>query len=169
MEEIKVNLNYEYKELDYDFISTYQVNPSFSSYTHEQYKSFIGNDAYFLPKPMPSFIETILNNDPFDYYEIKSPGFHRIRPGMGLPLHVDEYKKFRELHNIKNVDDVRRYIIFLESSKPGHIAQIGDKIYNDWKAGNYISWEGPTEHAALNLGTSNRYTLQITCLRHTTY
>ena len=60
MEEIKVNWNYEYKELDYDFISTYQVNPSFSSYTHEQYKSFIGNDAYFLPKPMPSFIETIL-------------------------------------------------------------------------------------------------------------
>ena len=79
---IKVSWNKEYKNLNYKFIPTYQIKSSFEKYQHKEYQSFIGNDAYFLPNPMPSFVDKILNLDIFYNYKIKSPGFHKIRPGM---------------------------------------------------------------------------------------
>lgn len=169
MEEIAVIWDDAYKGLDYKFIPTYQINPAFDIYHHEEYKTFIGNDAYFLPDPMPKFVSEILNLEPFNNYDIVSPGFHRIRPGMGLPLHIDGYDTFSKIHNIKNTNDIIRHIIFLEDAKRGHIIQVGDKVFGSWNAGNYISWRGHIEHAAFNLGIEDRYTLQITCLRHTTY
>jgi len=160
---IKVSWNKEYKNLNYKFIPTYQIKSSFEKYQHKEYQSFIGNDAYFLPNPMPSFVDKILNLDIFYNYKIKSPGFHKIRPGMGLPLHIDDYESFSEFYNIKNKNSIIRFIIFLEDSKPGHMLQIENKVYSSWYAGNYVSWQGDTPHGAFNLGTEDRYTLQITC------
>ena len=152
-----------YENLDWTFIKTFGVNPSFDQYNNERYEHVIGNDAYFLPNKMPEFVDKILTNDLFKNYKIKTPGFHRLRPGMILPLHKDPYTMFRKIYNIDLPDNIVRYIIFLEQSKKGHMLQIEDEVITNYDSGDCFFWKGETEHAAFNLGTEDRFTLQITC------
>ena len=112
---------------------------------------------------MPKFVNKILQLSFLKKYKIKSPGFHRFRPGMILPLHMDSYNAFSRMYDINDKEKINRYIFFLENSKLGHMIQVNDKIYNKWNAGDFLKWNGSTPHAAFNLGIENRYTLQITC------
>tara|TARA_B100001093_G_C26788877_1_gene998038 strand:- start:1277 stop:1765 length:489 start_codon:yes stop_codon:yes gene_type:complete len=134
----------------------------FALYSQEIYKKIINNDVYHLPNPMPAFVDTVLKN--FDY-RIKAPAFNRMSPGNVLPLHKDKYKIFMNQNNIKDINSVYRFIIFLEDSKPGHFMQIGNKIFSQWQSGDYVKWQGQTLHAAYNLGSEDRYTLQVTCIK----
>ncbi len=88
-----------------------------------------------------------------------------MSPGNVLPLHKDKYKIFMNQNNIKDINSVYRFIIFLEDSKPGHFMQIGNKIFSQWQSGDYVKWQGQTLHAAYNLGSEDRYTLQVTCIK----
>jgi hypothetical protein len=151
------------ENLDWKFIDTFGINTAFDSYTHERYRNVIGNDAYFLPNPMPSFVNEIFELSFLKKYTIKASGFHRFLPGMILPLHVDTFNAFSETYNIDDKSKITRYIFFLEDSKPGHMIQIDNKVFNNWQEGDFVNWTGNIPHAAYNLGTENRYTLQITC------
>ena len=153
----------EIEKLDFKFIPTYKINPSFDSYHHSRYEGVIGNDVYFLPNPMPSFVDEILSLSIFDKYQIKTPGFHRLQPGMILPLHKDPYQSFKKRHVIFDTDNIHRYIIFMQDHLPGHYIQVENEMYMHYTKGCYVKWKGNTSHAAFNLGTENRYTLQITC------
>lgn len=90
--------------------------------------------------------------------------FHVLQPGNYLPEHQDQYRFFAKLHNITDLDQIERSVIFLEDHKPGHLLTVGNKVYADWKAGECVSWIGTTPHSAINLGLKSRYTLQITGL-----
>lgn len=150
----------DYKNLDYQSLGGYQ-HPNLLVYTADPYKTIINNDVYTLPNPLPNFINKVY--DHFDY-DIKAAAFNRTPPGNVLPLHRDMYQIYMKIYNIKNIEKITRFIIFLEDSKPGHLLQIEDTVYSTWKAGQYASWQGSTLHAAYNLGTEHRYTLQITCV-----
>lgn len=86
---------------------------------------------------------------------------HKIKPGHYLPLHHDLYTTYKKINNIID-EDIYRLIVFLEDWKPGHMLDIDGIIYNQWRAGDYVGWTNATLHAAYNLGTEDRYTLQIT-------
>ena len=46
---------------------------------------------------------------------------------------------------------------------PGHYIQIENEVITHYNKGCFVKWKGETLHAAFNLGTENRYTLQLTC------
>lgn len=86
---------------------------------------------------------------------------HRMRPGRYLPLHSDLYGAYRRINAI-TYQIITRMIVFLEDHKPGHMLDIDGDVICHWQAGDWVSWQGDTTHAAYNLGTEDRYTLQIT-------
>lgn len=88
--------------------------------------------------------------------------FHRLRPGHYLPTHYDQYGYYSKTHNIDHIDCIHRYIVFLEDGKDGHYLTIDNAVYYNWHAGETVGWAGTTPHSALNFGTTDRYTLQIT-------
>ena len=151
---------YDYNNLDYKILPAYGED-NMQKYLHKEYKDIICNYVYHLPKPMPKFVDKILQQ--FEY-KIKSPAINLMTPGQILPLHQDTYTKFIEKYNINSIEDIIRYIIFLEDAQPGHLMQIQDTVYANWKSGDVVSWNGSQTHAAYNLGHTNRYTLQITCV-----
>ena len=53
-------------------------------------------------------------------------------------------------------------MVFLEDWRSGHIMEVDDQQLTGWKAGDWVGWRYDTPHLAANLGTTDRYTLQIT-------
>ena len=88
--------------------------------------------------------------------------FHRLRPGHYLPLHKDKYGFYSKKYNISDLDLIKRYIIFLEDCSPGQMLIVKDTVYSNWKAGDIAHWQGTDIHSAVNLGMTDRYTLQVT-------
>lgn len=88
--------------------------------------------------------------------------FHRLTPGHYLPTHSDSYGFYKKQQAIDSPDQIMRYIVFLEDWQEGHLLTVGDHVYSKWIAGDCVGWKGETPHAAINLGTTDRYTLQIT-------
>lgn len=93
-----------------------------------------------------------------------SYAFHKITPGNFLPTHSDKYQTFKEKFSVSYISKIKRIIIFLDDGKDGHILTVKNKSYIYWKKGQYVSWSGNDAHLAANLGTEDRYTLQITGL-----
>ena len=149
----------DFVDLDYKSLGGYGT-ANFINFTHDVYKKSINNDVYSMPNPMPKFVDSVLKNFK---YKIKAVAFNRTPPGNFLPLHCDLYTKFIEKFHIADPNQIHRFIIFLEHSKPGHLMQIENTVIADWSAGDYVDWSGSTKHAAYNLGWDHRYTLQITC------
>ncbi len=87
---------------------------------------------------------------------------HKIMPGNYIPTHSDTYLFYRKRYNIIDVNNIHRYIIFLEDWKDGHYLKIGDTMYMHWSKGDCVGWVGETPHSAINLGMDDRYTMQVT-------
>lgn len=92
--------------------------------------------------------------------------FHRVSPGRFLPMHADTYDFFRAKFGITDIDRIQRTIVFIEDAADGHVLIVGDKCYMNWRAGDTATWSGATPHLAANLGTVDRYTLQITGVKN---
>ena len=91
---------------------------------------------------------------------------YRMGPGTVLPNHGDTYARFRHIHNIENIQQVFRAVVFLEDWQSGHYAEYDNDPFVEWSAGDYVIWQGDTLHTAANVGFTNRYTLQITGIPH---
>jgi hypothetical protein len=78
-----------------------------------------------------------------------------------MPVHADHFNTYCRLHNTTG-DKVQRVILMLEDWKPGHYFELDGIGYVNWKAGDWFKWTGDVPHAASNIGTQPRYTLQIT-------
>jgi len=79
----------------------------------------------------------------------------KLLPGQMQPMHFDPH-----LIDIKNP---KRYTMFLEDFKPGHIFVWEDNIITNYKAGDLYQWVDPLcYHGCVNIGYDNRYTLQLT-------
>ena len=100
--------------------------------------------------------------DYFQHLDHVSFCFGKFKPGQYFPMHVDLYGTFKQKFNITDTKNIMRYVIFLDDSKDGHFLQVESQIYNKWKKGDCIGWNGSAAHLAANLGVEDRYTLQIT-------
>jgi len=77
-------------------------------------------------------------------------------------MHSDKYGFYSSKYNITNLNLIKRHIVFLEDCDPGHMLIVKDQVYANWKSGDVVSWQGTDMHSAINLGVTDRYTLQIT-------
>ena len=154
----------EIKNLKWEFIEGYGVNEAFLKYSNTNYKNSLHNYKYFYPNPMPKFVDAIVDLPIFNKWNTILIGFTLLKPGQVLPLHYDTYDKTRKTFYLKDSHTITRFVIFLEDSKDGHIFEFENSIIKKWKCHDYVFWKDKTLHGAYNLGTENRYTLQITCL-----
>ena len=89
--------------------------------------------------------------------------YYRMDAGTILPTHQDLYRRYVDVFDLQGKEhSIRRAIVFLEDWQPGHYAEYQDQAYVNWKAGSVVEWKYDTPHMAANLGSTPRYTLQIT-------
>lgn len=99
----------------------------------------------------------------YEHWKNIGTSYYRMDPGSSLPNHVDTYRKYIELYDLKGQEHkIRRAVIFLEQRKPGHFAECQGQGYADWIAGFTLVWPWDAPHGAYNMGFEPRYTLQIT-------
>jgi len=122
-------------------------------FNHDNVQVYINNNV---PKKFFQLIKK---------FKLKSTvlALNKMTPGQILPFHTDKYLTYCKRNKIKNKNKIKRIIVFLEDSQPGHQLWIKNKFCTG-SAGSYFSWLGQTKHMAANLGEKNRYTLQITGL-----
>lgn len=88
----------------------------------------------------------------------------KMLPGMILPTHIDHYSYFKSNHKVSDINCIMRIIVFLEDWQSGHISEVDGVPNTLWRCGDWISWFGQTPHMAANIGSTDRYSLQITGL-----
>ena len=124
-------------------------------YTHMNFKG----DLYDMKNAMPDWADPF-----FRIFGGTNIGlsFYKMNTCDILPVHCDTYETYVKFHNIPDPNKIFRAIIFLEDWQSGHMLEVdGDPITN-WKKGDYIMWQFNTPHMAANIGTTSRYTAQIT-------
>jgi len=139
---------------------------AFVNYTNKNYEHIMQNYVYQKPNPMPEWVDDILEY--FDHFDIVEPSLSKIPAGRVMPLHRDTFPTFSKIHNITDLSDIVRYIVFLHDHTPGQLFQIEDTVYSSWEKGNYLSWTSDQYHAVYNMSNVDRVALQITCVgKHT--
>jgi hypothetical protein len=123
-------------------------------YYHE---SFSGG-MYDSRNPMPDWTNTVaqqlgLDNAGFVFYKMTTLDI--------MPQHVDHFNTYCRIFEVDR-KDVYRALLFLEDWQPGQYLEIKKKALTSWKAGDYVMWQADVEHASANIGTSERFALQIT-------
>lgn len=126
---------------------------------YDHIKSYTGS-MYDNRNPMPDWIKTL--DQMFGLYN-QSYTFYRMDTLEIMPVHTDHYRTYCKLNNV-TPDKVCRVVMMLEDWKPGHYFELDGIGYVNWKAGDWFKWKGDVPHAASNIGTEPRYTLQITGL-----
>lgn len=115
---------------------------------------------YFEPNPMPSCVYEYIKPK-FNFLDKIAFAVNFFKPGQYLPLHVDLFGKYIELHNVK-YEDVSRWVLMLEDCVPGQMLQIEKNVYGNWKAGDCFGWKSSEKHAFYNMSMIGRYAMQIT-------
>ncbi len=170
------NLDYEYGHVDpwwsnehtlLDYTRPVKFN---NAKMLEEWKNsgYACNDStfgsiYSEPLIMPSITSKFCSM--FEWNNI-SMAFFKMETGDILPTHSDYYTFYKNLYSIKKLENIHRCIIFLEDWNNGHYFDITGTGIVNWKKGDYVTWNGDVQHMAANIGTSVRYTLQITGHTH---
>jgi len=87
---------------------------------------------------------------------------YKMSPGVIMPTHIDKFSVYKKFFSLNSDKKIFRAIVFLEDWQNGHIFEIENKLFSSWSAGDYVLWDEKTPHMAANLGTTTRYTAQIT-------
>ena len=116
-------------------------------------------DMYDMRRPEPDWIAPFREHFPLQNF---SWSFYRMPPGSVLPRHQDTYQRFREVHRLSADVVIMRAIVFLEDWQSGHYLEMDGAPVVEWRAGDWVCWGNDFPHLAANMGSSDRYTLQIT-------
>ena len=118
-------------------------------------------DMYDMRFSEPQWVSGFRDAFPLQHF---SWSVYRMRPGDVLPNHSDIYRRFCDIYQINDPQTIRRYVVFLEDWQSGHYFEIDGIPVVKWQAGSWACWHGDTPHLAANIGSTDRYTLQITGL-----
>ena len=163
---IKGNITPTWTTEPYDLAYTHEPfnNPSDvgkwhkMGFTHERFTG----DMYDMRNPQPTWFDVDKITETFNFEHL-SWSFYRMLPGVILPEHIDTFNRFKTLHDCTDKIIVRA-LVMMEDWKQGHYLDLDGQNMNGWKAGDYVIWEEHVKHTAANIGTDNRYTLQLTGL-----
>ena len=126
----------------------------------EQYYKIGFSGVYDIMDDYPEKFAFI--GEQFQWIKNKHALLHKFAPGETAGLHIDRYTYYSNKFNIHNDNLIFRVIIFLEDWKSGHYMEVDGQGHLNWSAGDWLGWDLPTPHFPANLGTEDRYTLQIT-------
>jgi hypothetical protein len=116
-------------------------------------------DMYDMRNPEPEWLRPFRDIFLWQHF---SWSLYCMRPGCVLPEHRDTYTRFKQIHDITNPSQIYRAVIFLEDWQSGHYFEIDRTPVTQWRKGHCVVWQNDVAHIAANVGSSNRFTLQIT-------
>jgi hypothetical protein len=152
----------EFKRLNY-VNETFNDHESVDRWLAQGFANQFTGDMCDMRSTQPSWNTTII--EIFEQMGWKDVGtsYYRMAPGTILPTHQDLYKKYIDLFDLKGQEHtIHRAVIFLEDWQPGHYLEAMDQPVVKWRAGDVVEWVYDTPHMAANVGSTPRYTLQIT-------
>lgn len=151
-----------FKGLDY-IQEEFNDPDSLAKWRELGYAEKFTGDMCDMRSPQPMWNERIIKI--FERYGWKDIGtsYYRMGPGTILPMHSDLYVKYVDLFDLKGREEtIKRAVVFLENWQSGHYLEICDDVITKWEAGTVIEWTYDAPHMAANIGSTDRYTLQIT-------
>jgi len=101
-------------------------------------------------------------NEHFQWLKNKHFQINLFKPGAVGPMHIDHYPYYNDLYKIKDESKLMRIILFLQDWKNGHYFEVSDVGIVNWVAGDWVAFNFSEPHCLANIGSKNRYTLQIT-------
>jgi hypothetical protein len=152
----------EYQHLDY-FQETFNDSQALERWQRLGFTSRFTGDLCDMRQAQPMWNRRFIEIFSQRGWNNIGTAYYRMMPGTVLPAHRDTYHRYAEIFDLQNKKHcIRRAVIFLESWQSGHYFE-GDNIpVTGWQAGDVCEWQYDLEHMAANLGTTPRYTLQIT-------
>lgn len=155
--------NFQHRDLEY-FYLPYKDSSTVELWRSQGYtNSNFGGGIYGMTRGLPDWAERF--HTVFENWTNKGIAIYSMGTGDLLPTHVDHYSTYIEKFNARPTD-IWRAVIFLEDWKSGHYFEIDGQPLMPWRAGDWVSWNNDVPHAAANIGTQNRYTVQITGTEH---
>lgn len=123
-------------------------------YTHDTFSGVM----YGGKNPMPDWVYTVA-----EQIGLENPGFvfYKMCTMEVMPPHLDHFETYSRVFGVPR-DTVYRGLVMLEDWLPGHYLEMNKEGIVNWEAGDYTVWSADVEHAASNIGTEPRWTLQIT-------
>jgi len=114
--------------------------------------------------PQPSWNQKVVDFfERYEHWKNVGTSYYRMDPGSMLPTHIDTYKRYIELFDLKGREHtIRRAVIFLEDWQSGHYVECCNTAYSNWTKGFTLTWDWDSPHIAANLGQTPRYTVQVT-------
>ena len=150
----------EFKELNYK-ADTHKDQALLEQYAHAGHSmQSMALYNYFQPNPLPQCVENYIMPY-FNYLENIGVAVNYFKPAQYLPVHVDLFGRYSEVHQIA-AEEITRIIIMLEDSQPGQISQECDETVGKWSAGDWFQWDSADAHAFYNFSTRDRYAIQLT-------
>jgi len=147
------DLGYVYRPINFS-------NEYFLLWKSQGYDRFnINGWIYDMSSSMPDYADGFFNLHKWNDIGIS---FYQMKPFDFLPAHRDHYSTYIKKFKIDDPKKIWRTVVFLEDWKSGHYFEIDGVANTNWKAGDWVSWQYNVEHAAGNIGTEDRYTVQIT-------
>ena len=152
----------EFKRLDY-VNETFNDPESVDRWLAQGFANQFTGDMCDMRGAQPSWNKTIIEVFEQMGWQDIGTSYYRMAPGTILPTHQDLYKKYIELFDLQGQEHtIYRAVIFLEDWHSGHYLEAMDQPMIKWRAGDVIEWVYDTPHMAANMGSTPRYTLQVT-------
>ena len=151
-----------YKDLDYTNES-FNDQSSVDQWLGMGYADKFTGDMCDMRKPQPVWNPYIMGWFAQRGWKDIGTSYYRMGPGTILPEHRDLYKRYVEIFNLQGKEHtIRRAIVFLENWQSGHYLECNGEAIVNWYCGDVVEWAYDTPHLAANMGTADRYTLQVT-------
>lgn len=152
----------EYKKLDY-VNEQFNDDPNVERWLSLGYPGKFTGDMCDMRRAQPSWNHRFVDFFKSMGWQDIGTSYYRMSPGTILPTHADLYVKYIQLFGLTGREQsIRRAIVFLEDWQSGHYFEMMDEPMIKWQAGQVVEWSYDTPHMAANMGTTPRYTLQIT-------
>ena len=152
----------EFKRLNY-VNETFNDPESIDRWIAQGFANQFTGDMCDMRSAQPSWNKTIIVVFEQMGWQDVGTSYYRMAPGTILPTHQDLYKKYIELFDLAGQEHtIHRAVIFLEDWQSGHYLEAMDQPMIKWRAGDVVEWVYDTPHMAANMGSTPRYTLQIT-------
>ena len=147
----------EYKNLPYTN-KPFNDNVTMTQWVHRghRYDKYTGDIIDY--KDLPDWVIPIAKSTGMSDL---GASLYRMKPGCILPQHQDTYTLYKKFNNITH-RRIRRIVVFLEDWQSGHILEVNNNLISNWKAGDWVGWNYDCPHLAANIGSTDRYTMQIT-------
>lgn len=152
----------EFKSLEY-VNETFNDPESVQQWMAQGFPGKFTGDMCDMRRAQPSWNKTIIEVFEQMGWQDIGTSYYRMMPGTILPTHQDLYKKYIELFDLEGREHtIHRAVIFLEAWQSGHYLEAMGEPVIKWRAGDVVEWVYDTPHMAANVGSTPRYTLQVT-------